>query len=77
LGEGVLILTDISGATPANCCQQIASQEMSNQIAVLAGLSLPMLLRALTYRHDKLNVVVEMAQTGAQNGAVILIPNQS
>lgn len=69
LGGGVLVLTDISGATPANCSQQL---EVPGQVAVLAGLSLPMLLRALTYRHDKLDVVVEMAQAGAQSGAVRL-----
>ena len=67
--EGVLVLTDISGATPANCSQQL---DIPGKVAVLAGLSLPMLLRALTYRHDKLEVVVEMAQAGAQGGAIRL-----
>ena len=65
-GSGVLVLTDILGGTPANCTQQLDL----DQVVVLAGLSLPMLLRALTYRHDTLDVVFEMAQAGAQNGAV-------
>jgi PTS system ascorbate-specific IIA component len=67
--DGVLVLTDISGATPANCSQQL---DAPGQVAVLAGLSLPMLLRALTYRNSKLEMVFEMAQAGAQSGAVRL-----
>ena len=50
-GKGVLVLTDASGATPANCSQQL---DVAGQVAVLAGLSLPMLLRALTYRTSNL-----------------------
>ena len=65
-GTGVLVLTDIIGATPANCALQL---DALDKVVVLAGLSLPMLLRAITYRHDDLEVVFEMAQAGAQNGA--------
>lgn len=67
LGDGVLVLTDIYGGTPSNCSQKL---DALDQVIVLAGLSLPMLFRALTYRHDNLDVVFEMAQAGAQNGAV-------
>ncbi|HZS80649.1 MAG TPA: PTS fructose transporter subunit IIA, partial [Herbaspirillum sp.] len=42
-------------------------------VAVIAGVSLPMLLRALTYRNDTLDVVVAMALTGARNGAVRVV----
>lgn len=73
-GNGVLVLTDASGATPANCSQQL---DTPGQVAVLAGLSLPMLLRALNYRTGKLEVVVEMAQSGAHGGAVRLRPDLS
>lgn len=66
-GHGVLILTDVMGGTPSNCCKQIGDPE---HVAVVAGISLPMLLRALTYRHDELEVVVEMALAGGQNGAL-------
>ncbi len=57
------------GGTPSNCCKQIGDPE---KVAVVAGISLPMLLRALTYRHDELDVVVEMALAGGQNGALRL-----
>ncbi|MCD6026299.1 MAG: fructose transporter subunit [Solimicrobium sp.] len=73
-GQGVLVLTDILGATPANAGQQL---DVSGQVAVLAGLSLPMLLRALTYRTVGLDVMVKMAQLGAQEGAIKLPPNSS
>ena len=66
-GDGVLVITDIKGGTPANCCNSLA---IAGHVEVIAGISLPMLLRAITYRRDTLDVVVEMALAGAQNGAV-------
>jgi len=66
-GDGVLVITDIKGGTPANCCNSLA---IDGNVEVIAGISLPMLLRAITYRRDTLDVVVEMALAGAQNGAV-------
>jgi PTS system mannose-specific IIA component len=66
-GSGVLVITDIKGGTPANCCNRLAE---AGRVEVIAGISLPMLLRAITYRRDSLDVVVEMALAGAQSGAV-------
>jgi PTS system ascorbate-specific IIA component len=66
-GDGVLVITDIKGGTPSNCCNSLAE---AGRVEVIAGISLPMLLRAITYRRDTLDVVVEMALAGAQNGAV-------
>lgn len=66
-GDGVLVITDIKGGTPANCCDALAD---AGHVAVIAGVSLPMLLRAITYRRDTLDVVVEMALAGGHNGAV-------
>lgn len=66
-GFGVLVITDIKGGTPANCCDKLAD---ADRVEVIAGISLPMLLRAITYRRDNLDVVVEMALAGAQSGAV-------
>ena len=63
-GTGVLVMTDMMGGTPSNCCRSLGDPD---QVAVIAGISLPMLLRALTYRHDALDVVVEMALAGGQN----------
>lgn len=66
-GSGVLVITDIKGGTPSNCCNALAD---AGHVEVIAGISMPMLLRAITYRRDTLDVVVEMALAGAQNGAV-------
>ena len=66
-GDGVLVITDIKGGTPSNCCNALTSD---GNVQIIAGISLPMLLRAITYRRDTLDVVVEMALAGAQNGAV-------
>lgn len=66
-GSGVLVITDVMGGTPSNCTLSLAQP---GTVEVIAGISLPMLLRALTYRHDTLDVVVEMALAGGQSGAV-------
>jgi mannose PTS system EIIA component len=66
-GDGVLLITDVKGGTPANCCDKLSDP---GRVEVIAGISLPMLLRAITYRRDTLDVVVEMALAGAQSGAV-------
>ena len=65
-GSGVLVMTDVMGGTPSNCCRHLGDP---SDVAVIAGISLPMLLRAITYRQDTLDVVVEMAIAGGQNGA--------
>ena len=66
-GKGVLILTDMVGGTPANC---LAKSFGADQIEIIAGISLPMLLRALTYRHESLAAVAEKALAGGQKGVV-------
>jgi PTS system mannose-specific IIA component len=65
-GSGVLVITDVMGGTPSNCCRSLGEP---HDVSVIAGISLPMLLRAVTYRQDTLDVVVEMALAGGQNGA--------
>ncbi|WP_151447909.1 PTS sugar transporter subunit IIA [Lacisediminimonas profundi] len=66
-GGGVLVITDVMGGTPCNCTLQLCQP---GHVEVIAGISLPMLLRAITYRNDTIDVVIEMALAGAQNGAV-------
>jgi PTS system ascorbate-specific IIA component len=66
-GSGVLVITAVMGGTPSNCTLRLADP---GHVEVIAGISLPMLLRALTYRKDTLDVVVEMALAGGQSGAV-------
>ncbi len=65
-GSGVLVITDVMGGTPSNCTLSLCDPGM---VEVIAGISLPMLLRAITYRHNTLDVAVDMALAGGQNGA--------
>ena len=66
-GSGVLVITDVLGGTPSNCTHELNDPE---RVQIIAGISLPMLLRAITYRGDTLDVVTEMALAGGQSGAV-------
>ncbi len=66
-GSGVLVITDVMGGTPSNCTLQLCQP---GHVEVIAGISLPMLLRAITYRNDTIDVVVEMALAGGQSGVV-------
>jgi mannose/fructose-specific phosphotransferase system component IIA len=46
-GDGVLLLTDIFGATPSNLALKLLEP---GRVEGLTGVNLPMLLRALNYR---------------------------
>ena len=65
-GDGVLVLTDLLGATPGNVA---ASLVEPGRVAVVSGASMPMLLRALCYSTSDLEDVVEKALHGAVQGA--------
>jgi PTS system ascorbate-specific IIA component len=71
-GNGVLVLTDLVGATPANIAKRavIEAQAQGVQCAVLAGLNTPMLLRALTYRNLPLVETREKALAGGVQGVL-------
>jgi len=66
-GSGVLILTDILGATPANIAAKLLEP---GRIAGVAGVNLPMLLRVITYRERSMDVVLKKAIAGACEGVV-------
>ena len=66
-GEGVLLLSDIFGATPCNIATRLVR---SGKVECIAGASLPMLVRVLCYRHEPLPVVIEKALSGGQQGMV-------
>jgi len=73
-GQGVLVLTDLVGATPSNAAAKLMRP---GAMAVLSGTNLAMLLRALTYRSDAtLDILVEKAIAGAIAGVMKLPPQQ-
>lgn len=67
-GGGVLVLTDIYGATPANLALALARRHRHSK--VLAGVNLPMLIRAMNYAGLTLDAVVDKAQAGGRNGVL-------
>ena len=68
-GGGVLVLTDVLGATPANLATRLLEP---GRVEGLAGVNLPMLIRALTYRDEALVTVVGKASSGGIEGVTRL-----
>jgi mannose PTS system EIIA component len=66
-GHGVLILSDIYGATPCNVVRKLLQAE---HVEGVAGINLPMLVRVLTYRNGSLDKLVEKAVSGGREGVV-------
>lgn len=64
-GEGVLVLTDIFGASPANLALKLLEP---GRVEGLAGVNLPMLLRALTYRDKGMETLLVRARDGGRDG---------
>ena len=69
-GDGVLILTDIWGASPANLAVKLLEP---GRFEGLAGVNLPMLLRAVNYRDKGWEVLLSRATTGARDGVLNMI----
>ena len=65
--NGVLVLTDIFGATPSNVAQKLVDGVNSK---LITGVNLPMLLRAVTYRHEPLDTLVSRAVVGGTQGVM-------
>ena len=66
-GEGVLVLTDIQGATPANLALKLLDP---GRVEAIAGVNLPMLLRALTYRKHGMETLLQKAISGGHDGVI-------
>ncbi|CAM3707890.1 PTS sugar transporter subunit IIA [Polynucleobacter brandtiae] len=75
-GKGLLILTDVMGATPANVASKLEAlgplSGLKSQIIVLAGLNLPMLMRCISHRGEGLEELAQKALQGGQNGILRL-----
>ena len=75
-GNGILILTDVMGATPANVASKLEAlgplSGLNTPVIVLAGLNLPMLMRCITHRGDGLEELAQKALVGGQQGILRL-----
>lgn len=67
MGKGVLVLTDIYGASPANLAHKLLEP---GRVEGIAGVSLPMLLRVLTYRDRDMATLVSRAISGGCDGVI-------
>ncbi len=69
-GAGVLIMTDVYGATPSNMAMKLLEP---GRVEGLAGVNLPMLLRALTYRDKDMETLISRATSGGRDGIVNML----
>lgn len=69
-GEGVLVMTDIYGATPANIAMKLLEP---GKVEGIAGVNLPMLLRALTYRDKDMETLLTRATSGGRDGILNML----
>ncbi len=66
--NGVLILTDMYGSTPSNIANGFKKLE---DIEVIAGVNLPMLIRILNYSSLSLSDMTEKALSGGHDGIIL------
>ncbi len=64
--EGTLVLADVFGATPSNVAQRLVQGATNARLIV--GVNLPMLLRAVCYRHEPLDALSARALAGGTQG---------
>ena len=64
-GKGVLVMTDVFGASPANLASKLLEP---GRIEGITGVNLPMLLRALTYRVKGMETLLTRAIAGGRDG---------
>ena len=63
--DGVLLLSDVFGATPCNVAQKLNDKPGTR---LVTGANLPMLLRSVCYRHESLEALATRAQSGGTQG---------
>jgi mannose PTS system EIIA component len=67
-GDGVLVLTDLYGASPSNLGARLA--HLGTPVRRVSALSLPMLLRVLNYAELELDAMPNVAAAGGRNGVL-------
>jgi PTS system ascorbate-specific IIA component len=68
-GDGVLVLSDLYGATPCNIGLSVG--ELGAPVRCVSGLNLPMLLRVMNYAEKTLDELAEIAAAGGRGGILI------
>jgi PTS system ascorbate-specific IIA component len=70
-GSGVLILSDMYGGSPSNIAAKLL---VPGRVEGVAGVNLPMLIRALTYREKPLATLLTKAVSGGCEGVLRIPP---
>jgi PTS system mannose-specific IIA component len=68
-GDGVLVMTDLYGASPSNLASKLA--RLGTPVRRVSALSLPMLLRVMNYPEQGLQELPATAAAGTRNGAIV------
>ncbi len=68
-GDGVLVLTDLYGASPSNLAAELA--RLGTPLRRVSALSLPMLMRVMNYAELGLDQLPATAAAGTRNGAIV------
>ena len=67
-GDGVLVLTDMYGATPSNIACRLHEH---HEVRIVSGLNLPMLIRVLNYPTMDLDELMHKAVSGGRDGILV------
>ena len=67
-GDGVLVLTELYGATPSNIAARLS--RLGTPVRRVSALSLPMLLRVMNYADLPLQELPAVAAAGSRNGVI-------
>lgn len=65
-GDGVLVITDMYGSTPSN----IATKLAADNVTIVTGINLPMLVRIMNYPKLSLDKLANKAVSGGQTGVI-------
>lgn len=65
--DGALVVTDVFGASPCNVARGLPDDV---RVRLLAGVNLPMLLRAVNYLDQPLEVLADKAMAGGVQGVM-------
>ena len=66
-GDGVAVFSDIFGATPSNLAGKLVK---AGHVELIAGVNLPMLVRAFTYRTRGMDTLIKKAISGGCEGVL-------
>ena len=70
-GSGVLIMSDMYGGSPSNIAAKLL---IPGRVEGVAGVNLPMVIRALTYRDGPLATLIVKAVSGGCEGVLRIPP---